>query len=153
MLVTAYIEARYTEMEYSETSARKALNFLEKFKERIKMHYSVIDLQRKIIEIYEKFRRNYLEYAKKMKEFAKELYGDKFLSLAVFGSTVKGNYKPWSDVDIAIVLKEKINEFERIKILKKIREEFGEINPFEIHFFTREEWEKYRKLVGKHIKV
>jgi HEPN domain-containing protein len=32
LLMTAYIEARYTDMEYSETSAKKALEFLEKFK-------------------------------------------------------------------------------------------------------------------------
>ncbi len=36
LLMTAYIEARYTSMEYSKVSAELALKFLEKFKEKIK---------------------------------------------------------------------------------------------------------------------
>lgn len=117
------------------------------------MNYSIIDTQIEIIKIYEKFRKNYLDYAKKIKEFAKEIYKDNFLFLAVFGSTVKGNYKPWSDIDIAIVLKNYIDEFERIKILKRIRKEFGDINPFEVHFFTEEDWKKKEKLIDKYIIV
>ena len=36
LLVTSYIESRYTEVEFSKKSAEKALEFLKKFKEIIK---------------------------------------------------------------------------------------------------------------------
>jgi predicted nucleotidyltransferase len=115
------------------------------------MKYSVIDLQKKIIEIYRKFRENYLEYCKEIKKIAQEVFKEKLIAVIVFGSTVKGNYKPWSDIDIGIVVKE-FSEKEMLEVLKKVREKFGSVHPFEIHFITEEKWPEFKKFI-KHFIV
>ncbi len=113
------------------------------------MKYSVIDLQRELIESYQKYRKDYLKYARKIKEIAEEFFKENLLKVIVFGSTVKGNFKPWSDIDVAIILKERVNEIEIAKFIGKINKLFG-IHPFEIHVIPLKFWEEwYSKFIKK----
>jgi len=81
---------------------------------------------------------------------AKDVFGEKLLSVYVFGSVVEGKDHPMSDVDVAIVLSEETNEEERMKLYRKVREAFG-LHPFEIHVITSEEWGKMVQEVCKKL--
>jgi len=108
------------------------------------MNYSIIDLNIELKKIYDKFRKEYKEYAKIIKEEAKKFFKNNFVSLVIFGSTVKGNIKPLSDIDIAVILNKSVDEFQRAKFRTIINRKFG-INPFEIHIIDKEMWEKWYK--------
>jgi predicted nucleotidyltransferase len=97
-----------------------------------------------------KYLDNYMFYAKMIKKKAKELLDD--AEVYVFGSVVRGNYNPMSDIDIMIV-SEKFpdNIIEQAKIKAKILEDF-EPGIFQIHLvkpFEYENW--YRKFIKNDI--
>lgn len=84
---------------------------------------------------------------------AKEIFGEKLLSVYVFGSVIEGRERPMSDVDVAIVLSKKAGEEERVKLYRRVRETFG-LHTFEIHVITSEDWERwYKKFIEKFVEV
>ena len=117
------------------------------------MRYSVIDVQKRIIERYEMFRKNYKEYVKIIKRYAEEYFSNDLKEVIIFGSFVERKHKPYSDIDIAIILKKHYNEIERARFVNLINKKFG-INPFEIHVIDEESWKKfYLNFVKKYIKI
>ena len=100
----------------------------------------------------EKYFKNYLKYAKLIKKLAlKEL---KTAKVYLFGSIVKGNFLPTSDIDILIVSKNTPkNVRERAKIQAKILKKIGIGSPFEIHLINEKEFEWYKRFIDKKICV
>ncbi len=114
---------------------------------------TLTDIQIEIVKKFRELRRDYIKNVRKIKELAREIFGEKLLSVYVFGSVVEGEEHPMSDVDVAVVLSEKAGEDERMKLYRKVRESFG-LHPFEIHVITSEEWERwYRRFVKNFIEV
>jgi len=114
---------------------------------------TLTDFQIEIVKRFRELRKNYIKNVEKIKDLAKDVFGEKLLSVYVFGSVVEGKDHPMSDVDVAIVLSEGTNEEERMKLYRKVREAFG-LHPFEIHVITSEEWEKwYKKFVKNFIEI
>ena len=112
----------------------------------------VIDYM-EIKNMYERFRKDYMKYAREIKRKAIEHFKDNFKALLVFGSTVEGKASPLSDIDIAIILEKSVDEFERAKFRVAINRAYG-IHPFEIHIITASEWERwYKRFVKKYIEV
>jgi len=77
------------------------------------------------------------------KERIKRIYPD--CEIYLFGSVAEGNYDILSDIDVAIVTNSK--EDKRIEIQKILG------MPFEIHLFSKKEWEEIRNKIGKYIKI
>jgi len=104
----------------------------------------LIDILQEITTNFAKYRENYKEYAHEIKKMASKHFGNNFVKLLVFGSMVKGNYRADSDIDIAIILKESVDEFERAKFVSLVNKKF-KLNPFEIHIISIDAWEKWYK--------
>jgi len=92
---------------------------------------------------YKKFRNNWRKYAGLIKELGKEFFRDNLVVVYVFGSTVRGDYRILSDIDVAVVLKENVDEFQRAKFRSLVRKKLGRLNPFEIHIITNDEWKNW----------
>lgn len=113
----------------------------------------LIDFQIEIVRRFREMRRNYVDNVRKIKDFAKDVFGSRLLSVYVFGSVVEGKERPMSDVDVAIVLSESAEEEERMKLYRKVREHFG-LHPFEIHIVTINEWEGwYKRFVKSFVEI
>jgi hypothetical protein len=59
---------------------------------------------------------------KKFKREIKEIVGDKFVDLILFGSYARGDYEFGSDIDVLLVVKEELTKEEKDKISKKASE-------------------------------
>lgn len=91
----------------------------------------------------EKYFANYLFYLKMIKERALELLGD--AEVFVFGSVVKKDYSPGSDIDVLIVSgKIPENLFEQSRIKYQLLKDFVN-SPFEIHLVTPLLYENWYK--------
>jgi len=107
-----------------------------------------IDLLIEDAEERRKYFRDIFKYAEKVKEIVKQRDPDARIML--FGSAVKGELRPDSDVDLLIItdIAEKIDE--RIKLRMEMVKILGEGSPFEIHIITDEEYENwYRKFINR----
>ncbi|BBL45832.1 DNA polymerase subunit beta [Nanobdella aerobiophila] len=101
-----------------------------------------------LVDRYKKFRDK--KYLERLKEIINNYFKDKLYKIIIFGSYIKGNMHPLSDIDIAIILKENIDEEERMKFYKLINKEFG-LNPFEFHIISIDQWEEwYKKFIDEY---
>ena len=81
---------------------------------------------------------------------SEEYFGQNLYGVYVFGSIVRGDYKPLSDIDIAIVLYKEVDEFSRAKFRGLVRNRIGRVHPFQIHILTKDEWGNwYMRFVGQ----
>ncbi len=104
----------------------------------------------KLSRSYSEFRSRWRDYAEIIKELAKEFFKGDLIAVYVFGSTVRGDYKALSDIDIAIVLKHDVDELLRAKFRSLVRKRLGKLHPFEIHIITESIWEGwYGRFVGR----
>jgi predicted nucleotidyltransferase len=103
----------------------------------------------------EKYFKNYLEYAKILKDNAKKILKDKKLRVLVFGSVVENDFTLSSDIDVLIISnKAPMKGVKRGKILGKIYASLGKAHPFEIHLITQTDWDKwYRRFVKSFIEA
>ncbi len=87
-----------------------------------------------------------LKYVAKIKHIA--LSEDERARIIVFGSYVRGDMRPNSDIDVLIITcRARDTEF-RAKLRTKIGREIGLATPLEIHIVTPEEYEKwYRSFI------
>ena len=100
---------------------------------------------------YWEFRKGWRHYAQVIKELGKNYFKDNLVDVYVFGSTVVGGYRPLSDIDVAVVLREDVDERERGGFRSVIRERLGDLHPFEIHIITEAEWRSwYRRFVKEN---
>ncbi|RLI97063.1 MAG: DNA polymerase subunit beta [Candidatus Aenigmatarchaeota archaeon] len=107
-------------------------------------------LERKIEN--EKYFRNFLKYAKIAKRIAEKELKD--VRVFIFGSIVKKEHTPASDIDLLIISKNMPKRIsERAKIQAKILKKIGIFSPFEIHMVNEEEFKWYEKFIDKKIEV
>lgn len=100
----------------------------------------------------EKYFKNYLKYAKKIKEEAIKSLGD--CKIYVFGSVVEGKAIPASDIDLLIVSKNTPKTMkERSELATKLLKAVGIFSPFELHLVNEEEFEWYKRFVKKLLPV
>lgn len=95
-----------------------------------------------------KYFQDYLYYGKKIKKEAEKILPH--TRVLLFGSAIKGQLAPDSDLDILIISSQvPQNIFERSKLKIEIEEEFPH-NPFELHLLTPKDYQNwYKKFIGK----
>ncbi len=111
-----------------------------------------IDLLIEDAEEWKRFFEDFLRYAEKVKEVVRRR--DPNARIIVFGSVVRGDVRPDSDIDLLIItdLAEKLDE--RIKLRMEIMRILGEGSPFEIHIITAEEYENwYRRFIDQTLEL
>jgi predicted nucleotidyltransferase len=65
------------------------------------------------------YREEYYKLVKKLEEMTINFYGDRLISIAVFGSVAKDTFRPDSDIDILIIAKDLPNgRIKRASFLK-----------------------------------
>jgi predicted nucleotidyltransferase len=102
----------------------------------------------------EKYFKNYLKYAKNLKEIAKKILKDKKLKIIIFGSVIERDYTLSSDIDIMIISSKIPRKgIKRAKILGKIYNSIGIASPFEIHLVNKKDWKIYKKFIKKFKEV
>jgi predicted nucleotidyltransferase len=102
----------------------------------------------------EKYFRNYLRYAKILKENAKKILKDKKLKVIIFGSVIERDYTLSSDIDVLIISSRIPRKgIRRAKILEKIYDSIGIFSPFEIHLLNKKDWKIYKKFIKKFKEV
>ena len=111
-----------------------------------------IDLLIEDAEERKRFFEDFLRYAEKVKEVVRRR--DPNARIIVFGSVVRGDVRPDSDIDLLIItdMAEKLDE--RIKLRMEIMRILGEGSPFEIHIITAEEYENwYRRFIDQTLEL
>jgi len=111
-----------------------------------------IDLLIEDAEERKRFFEDFLRYAEKVKEVVRRR--DPNARIIVFGSVVRGDVRPDSDIDLLIItdIAEKLDE--RIRLRMEIMRILGEGSPFEIHIITAEEYENwYRKFIDQTLEL
>ncbi len=91
----------------------------------------------------ERYFHNTLFYVKEIKNMLQESLSD--VKVLIFGSVVRGNYKPNSDIDI-LVISSLMPEgpFAQAEFKLRIKEQFPDA-PFEIHLITPAEYNSWYK--------
>ncbi len=113
---------------------------------------TLVDLQLETLEEWREYYEKPLEYAEKIKSTVRKL--DPEARVILFGSLVKGEMKPDSDIDVLIITRLASNVNTRMKLRVSIAREIGDCTPFEIHIVTPEEYESwYKKFIDKHIEI
>ena len=96
----------------------------------------------------EKYFKNYLFWAKKIKKEAKKNLED--VRVLLFGSVIKKQTEPGSDIDVLIISPQLKSPEKKSKILTEILREIGQSSPFEIHLVTPEEYRNwYQRFIKK----
>ncbi|MFB6489935.1 MAG: nucleotidyltransferase domain-containing protein [Thermoproteus sp. AZ2] len=83
-----------------------------------------------------------------VKKAAKEL--DPEAEVLLFGSYVRGGFRPDSDIDVLVVSKYGKSLRQAAEMVKHIEDRVGDIWPIEIHVWDRETFEKFKKMVGPY---
>jgi len=95
----------------------------------------------------------YFSHLLELREFIYELTNLEFENIQkiiLFGSVAKYTARIDSDIDIAIITKEKTSPQEQLlhaDLIDRIKERFG--NEIQIHYFTQEEFEKLKETGNK----
>ena len=94
-------------------------------------------------ETKKKYLQNYLTYAKKIRENAERILSKP--RVLVFGSVIKEDYLPNSDIDILVISPDAPEDlFESTKIKVELTKDF-EPGIFEIHLVTPQRYENWYK--------
>ncbi|MDT7862732.1 MAG: nucleotidyltransferase domain-containing protein [Saccharolobus sp.] len=95
-----------------------------------------------ILEENKRIRDHYIKnldfYLSKIKEIVKNI--DSNAKVILFGSYIRGNFRPDSDIDILIITNSINNEIDRLRIYHEVNKTIGNVNPFEIHVITENEY-------------
>lgn len=99
----------------------------------------------------EKYFKNYLFWAKKIKKEAQKLLGK--VQVFVFGSVVQGKAEPGSDIDV-LIISARLKTKKRGEIRTKIQRKIGFLSPFEIHLISPKEYRQwYRHFIKEKIEI
>jgi len=106
-------------------------------------------INKKIWEERKKYFENYLEWGKKIKEIAKKFLGPR-VKVLIFGSIVKGDWTPESDIDVLIISNKLSKNWIKNRLIRtKIKKSIDPLSPFQIHLARPEEykswWQKFIK--------
>jgi predicted nucleotidyltransferase len=98
----------------------------------------------------EKYFKNWRFYLKKIKRSAGKILGKK-TKVFIFGSFVRGDFGPQSDIDVLIISENLSEDFDEIaKIRTKIKSKVGVFSPFQLHLAMPEDFESwYKKFIKK----
>lgn len=103
---------------------------------------SFIEIAKRSAETIEKYRKKLEVHLRTIKKVAEEHFGTD-VRVYLFGSVLRGDYRPQSDIDVAVVLRRRPSVEERIAFRCKIREELGLFHPFEIHIVSEDDWKRW----------
>jgi len=106
------------------------------------MPRTLVDLLIEKTKREEKYFKNYLKYAGRIKKEAQELLGD--VRVFIFGSILKKNEIP-QDIDVLIVSRNLTDYGVKSKTQRRLRKNIGIFSPFEIHLVTPEEYNSWWK--------
>jgi len=106
-------------------------------------------INKKIWEERKKYFENWQEWGKKIKKIAQKFLGSK-VRVLIFGSIVKGDWTPDSDIDVLIVSNKLSKNWIKNRIIRtKIKKAIDPSSPFQIHLSRPEEykswWQKFIK--------
>jgi predicted nucleotidyltransferase len=103
----------------------------------------------------EKYFKDYLYWAKKIKQITEALLNDRNIKIIIFGSVLKKD-EVARDIDVLVIssaLKDK-NSFQKSEIRANIWEKIGFESPFEIHLIAPEDYENwYKFFIGDFIEI
>ena len=107
-------------------------------------------LKQKLEKKTKSILKNYLKYAKNIKKIVKNVFKEG--EVIIFGSILKS--KTPGDIDI-LIISDKVSDPEiRKEFFIQFNEKIGFINPFEIHFATKDQFDnRYMNFIDKYIKV
>ena len=94
----------------------------------------------------EKYFKNYLDYARIIKNVAEKLLGE--VKVYLFGSILRKKELP-RDIDILIISPKLDSSEKKSKTREKILKKIGFGAPFEIHLITPEEYQNWYKFFIK----
>lgn len=120
------------------------MKLVKNSKNKEKTHFEILQ---EIWQENKKYFQNYKLYCQKIKKEAEKLLG--VVKVLVFGSIVRGEFTPKSDIDI-LIISENLPEGQekRGKIRTKIKSNVGPFSPFQIHLATPEEYQGwYQKFI------
>ena len=94
-----------------------------------------------------RYFENYRKIGKKVKKIASKILKDKKLRVIIFGSVMRGDFTPLSDLDMLIISdKVKRESKELAKLRVKLKEGLGDFfAPIEFHVVTPEIFEAWYK--------
>jgi len=99
----------------------------------------------KIAERKGRIFRNYREYGRRLKEAFREVLGDEGVRVILFGSVVRGDCSPWSDLDVLVVSR-RAGEVKYGDTVERVEERLGErLVGVEFHLVTPEVFEGWYK--------
>ena len=108
-----------------------------------------VNIAIKIAKRKKRLFENYEKIGREMKKVLEKILGE--VRVIIFGSVVKGDYTPLSDLDILIVTEKNVNYGE---LIEKIEEELGDLTGVEIHLVTPEVFERwYKKFLNAYVEV
>lgn len=98
-----------------------------------------IEILKENFEEKKKYFENYRFYCKRIKKEAEYLLGS--VKVLVFGSLIKGEFTPRSEIDI-LIISEDLPEAqeERNRIRTRIKSSVDPFSPFQIHLITPKEY-------------
>ncbi|MEM1618987.1 MAG: nucleotidyltransferase domain-containing protein [Desulfurococcaceae archaeon] len=95
---------------------------------------------------------NIATYISRIKEACLSI--DPYCRIILFGSYVRGEMRPDSDIDVLLVTEHARDPWMRAKLYKKIFEDLGVERVFQVHIVTQEEYEKwYKKFIDVYVEV
>jgi predicted nucleotidyltransferase len=108
-----------------------------------------VSIEKKIWEEKKKYFENYLEWGKRIKAISQKFL-DRRVRVLIFGSVVKGEWTPNSDIDVLIISpKLSKNWIKNRKIRTEIKKLIDPTSPFQIHLAHPDEfkswWKKFVK--------
>jgi predicted nucleotidyltransferase len=111
-----------------------------------------VDVQLEILSTFKKYYENVNHYANKIKALVRKY--DPSARVILFGSYVRGNMRPDSDIDVLLITRLASDAKERVRLRIEIKRTIGDLTPFEIHIVTEEEYENwYKKFIDQHIEI
>lgn len=110
------------------------------------MPKSFVQILKEVWEEKKEYFQNYKFYCQKIKKEAEKILGP--VKVLVFGSVIKGEFTPKSDIDVLIIAKNlPENSDERRKIRTKIKSKIGSFSPFQIHLVNPVEYRWYQNFI------
>ncbi|MET1160262.1 MAG: nucleotidyltransferase domain-containing protein [Thermoprotei archaeon] len=113
---------------------------------------TLVDLGLEHLANRKKYIENIWSYLSRIKKLCLEL--DPTCRVLVFGSFIKGCFRPDSDIDVLIITEQAENPIDRGKLFRSIVREIGLDNPFEFHIITHKEYrDTYKKFIDTYREV
>ncbi len=111
---------------------------------------TITDLQLGILKAMRRYYEEPERYVEEIKAVVRKR--DQLAKIILFGSYIKGDMKPDSDIDVLVITELAKNVDERVKLRMEVKRRIGELTPFEIHIVTGAEYENwYRKFIDKYL--